>query len=389
MQNMNVPSRFSQAPRDSRLFAQRDSRSFVDVMNGKAAMDVGVPPPPPPPPSPPPIKAECIQEIKDWFGKSAIVGEAKSFDILCNFPSLLELEGYDVLECRYIGGMQILIKFRSDRAAEVIKIGVSEYDDDWTPFKPFVPDLDSESEDDSDEEAVSDTWQQERNDLEDGEFISANGDFIPAGDGLAGKSASPTDPVEDEVAHEDAPFPKEAPRDVETHASDTHASDGKFNDSPMQCESDPSLIADPVRNNPPVGPRLSPIVDTVSSSPDFEPGESGLKRRRTKVKKKDNSQFGQGHLRNMMDLVLQDSPVHAQTVSSNSIDLNRQAPSPQRSSNKVNSCSSPSGSFLSSSSVEMDRTIEVGKLVGFQINRDNHALLHFVGSRSPGSCHLL
>lgn len=50
-----------------------------------------------------------------------LVGEAKCFDSLCNFPTLLALEGFDVAETKYLGGMQILIKFKSDGATRIFK----------------------------------------------------------------------------------------------------------------------------------------------------------------------------------------------------------------------------------------------------------------------------
>ncbi|KAI3777981.1 hypothetical protein L2E82_06906 [Cichorium intybus] len=455
MQNATGSAHFSHPPWDSRASGQRDSRSFAEVISGKGAVNVGVPPPPL-------IKVQGIQEIKDWIGKSAVVGEVKSFDILCNFPSLLELEGYDVIESRYIGGMQILIKFRSDRAAEVfkanksiwlkwflwvefygkkctrfervawikitglpiqswdesnfdaiaqsfgkvlvnsnpfwnsmdvstgkmgiltarrsrineevnidydgevIKIGVFETDDCWTPFRPFLAREESDSEEDSDEEAVSDTWHHDGTDFEEGEFI-------PVGEGLAGNAGDPVgqgDGAEAEGVHTVSPFPKEGPRVLEPHALGV-TTDG----SPMHCGSDIPHASGPVHNSPPVGPHLSPVGILDTSSPEYEPGESGLKRRRTKLKIRGNSQSRQNLPRSSMASDAQAPLDRTQPVPAPSIDLNRQASPPKHSANQVNNISSPSRSSLSSSSVELDRTVDVGTKVGFQISRDNPALL--------------
>lgn len=48
----------------------------------------------------PVINLSNINKIEDWADKSVMAGEAKDFDILCNFPSLFTLEGYDMLECK-------------------------------------------------------------------------------------------------------------------------------------------------------------------------------------------------------------------------------------------------------------------------------------------------
>ncbi|KAL4564988.1 hypothetical protein LXL04_029068 [Taraxacum kok-saghyz] len=92
----------------------RDGRSFADVISGENTHDS-----PPPPPSL--LHMSNILEMASWTGKSVLIGEAKFFDSLCSFPSLLALEGFDVSDTKYLGGMQILIKFRTDKAAEVFK----------------------------------------------------------------------------------------------------------------------------------------------------------------------------------------------------------------------------------------------------------------------------
>ncbi|CAI9282640.1 unnamed protein product [Lactuca saligna] len=95
--------------------APRDSRSFSDVLKGKVGMTATYPP------LAPVINLSSINEIEDCADKSILVREAKDFHILCNFPSLFALEGFDVLECKYLEGMQVVVKFKSCRAAEIFK----------------------------------------------------------------------------------------------------------------------------------------------------------------------------------------------------------------------------------------------------------------------------
>ncbi|KAL4584515.1 hypothetical protein LXL04_009118 [Taraxacum kok-saghyz] len=101
-QAIPVPKPFAPAP--------RDSRSFAEVAGGKAASVEEKK-----------VQLECIKEVSEWTDKSVLVAEAKCYDTLCNFPSLVELEGYDVAEFKYLGGMLTMIKFKTDKAAEIFK----------------------------------------------------------------------------------------------------------------------------------------------------------------------------------------------------------------------------------------------------------------------------
>lgn len=73
----------------------RDSRSFAEVAGGRKAGSYHVKS----------ITLSCIQEVQDWAANFVLVGEAKSFNILCNFPSLVDLEGYEVSDVKYFRGM--------------------------------------------------------------------------------------------------------------------------------------------------------------------------------------------------------------------------------------------------------------------------------------------
>ncbi|KAI3500013.1 hypothetical protein L1887_35828 [Cichorium endivia] len=95
------------------------------------------------------------------------------------------------------------------------------------------------------------------------------------------------------------------------------------------------------------------------SSPEFELGESAVKRRRTKKKKNKDPACTESCS------VARNSP---------SIDLNKCVTSSQCSSLPNRSRSSPTPS-LSESSSEVGRTIEIGKQVGFQVEVGNGAVL--------------
>ncbi|KAL4579596.1 hypothetical protein LXL04_015749 [Taraxacum kok-saghyz] len=68
-----------------------------------------------------PIKLDCMAEVNNWADKSVLVGEVRNFDPICNLLDLFALEGYEVVEIKYVGGIQVTVKFKSARAAEVFK----------------------------------------------------------------------------------------------------------------------------------------------------------------------------------------------------------------------------------------------------------------------------
>ncbi|KAL4555267.1 hypothetical protein LXL04_037882 [Taraxacum kok-saghyz] len=86
--------------------ANRGARSFAEVTKGDVKTA-----------SKPQITLDCVSEIKQWADNSVLLGEVPSFDVICNFPSLLAMEGYDVTDIKYVGGMQVSMKFRTARAA--------------------------------------------------------------------------------------------------------------------------------------------------------------------------------------------------------------------------------------------------------------------------------
>ncbi|KAL4581283.1 hypothetical protein LXL04_017494 [Taraxacum kok-saghyz] len=102
--------------------ARKDVRSFAEVAKGKiygASTKEGGDP------QQKPIYLPCIRDIQQWLDNASLVGETKNFAILCNFPSLLSLDGFDVAEVKYIGGLQVVIQFKSDKAAGMFKANKS------------------------------------------------------------------------------------------------------------------------------------------------------------------------------------------------------------------------------------------------------------------------
>ena len=90
-----------------------DFRSFVEVDSRRVTPKEGVPV----------LELSCILEIKYFSSNVVLAEDAKSLDMLCNFP--LDLKGYDVSEIKYHGGMYVAVKFKSGRVAEVFKANKS------------------------------------------------------------------------------------------------------------------------------------------------------------------------------------------------------------------------------------------------------------------------
>ena len=68
-------------------------RSFADVAKGRTVPEPAFT-----------VDLEGIKEVIEWSRDAVMVGEAKDFDTLCNFPSVFKLEGFVVVECKYLGG---------------------------------------------------------------------------------------------------------------------------------------------------------------------------------------------------------------------------------------------------------------------------------------------
>ncbi|KAL4591899.1 hypothetical protein LXL04_004874 [Taraxacum kok-saghyz] len=467
----NVPQREVKRPvqteRKQFRAVPRDSRTFADVASGRSV--------PAPQASPPPIALSVIQEIQEWTGKSVLLGEAKCFDTLCNFPAVLALDGFDIAETKYLRGMQIMVKFRSDRAASVVKanksiwlkwfqwvehidkkylryeriawvkitglpflawddknfaamagnfgkvlvnatpfwdncnlsngkvciltakrakineeidiklegslhrIGVFEIDDDWVPFRPFSAKEDSDSgEDEEGSDAVSDTWHQDGMDLENGEIDPSVGvadgrngdDSSELGSSKCGNFNSNLHGKLSQSVGFEGPHGEKKNYGNEVEGACAHNYDLIQGKDVLVGPNDKAREDTPLIPNLD-GPSGSPIhtqnpkspLDTqISSSPDFGPGDSAVKRRRLKLKKRTNAQ---GHLSSRNNF--RQSPKRA----AGSIDLNRQVSSSQI-SNSVNS-GSPSHTTISSSA-EIDCTVDIGNQLGFQFDKNNQAL---------------
>ncbi|KAL4576767.1 hypothetical protein LXL04_012866 [Taraxacum kok-saghyz] len=115
------------APKPHRFFhdTRTISRTFADVARGAVAKGSNpaklAPMAPESPPKEVPMPIPVIREMQEWLGCCTLVGETKSFDTLCNFPALISMEGFDIAEIKYVGGLQVLMQFKLEKAANVFK----------------------------------------------------------------------------------------------------------------------------------------------------------------------------------------------------------------------------------------------------------------------------
>ncbi|KAL4560581.1 hypothetical protein LXL04_032734 [Taraxacum kok-saghyz] len=365
--------------------ATRGNRSFAEVAGGKTQPSPAVA-----------IKEE--EEIKKWLDKSILVGKAKNFDILCNFPSLLELEGFEVAEVKYGGGMNIFLKFKTGRAAEIFKANkvlwlkwfstmdffgasngpferiawikitgipltawneenlakitskfgrtvccVSSFwnNRDVSHCKILFPDSESEEEDadmGEEDDGISDTFDQNYMEVEEGEFRPEESFVAPViGTCPRGiRRSHPPNGIQPVI-----PIP-------------VNSQPNSNSNGPVLC----TLCSGPAHRTPPSGP---------ASSPDFEVRDSAMKRRRIKFKTKIGCSRVGSHKRPAKSR----SPLR-------SIDLNQQASSDvtQSSHGDVNPLTQQSAQATSeASSSELGRTIELGNQVGFQFEKGRGAVL--------------
>ncbi|CAH1424345.1 unnamed protein product [Lactuca virosa] len=437
---------------------QRDSRTFAEVARGNQNL-VGAT-------NNPIITLSSIHELNDWVAKDVLVGEAKCFDSLCNFPSLVALEGYDVVETKYLGGMQILIKFKSDGAARIFKSNKSKWLRWFSWVEPYgkkcaryeriawlkitgIPFLawdesnftaiagnfgkvlvnaspvwncsdvshgnvciltaiqmrinevlettvsgsvlgSSDEEDDGD--GVSYTWHQDGMDLEDGEIEIDRNLNCDRGGGSPIAPAVPIDGGTDETIQstnvlevDESQKIKEGCTNRLSAMVDSHAginyphnksSDLGMNLNEAGRRSDDLVIEEDSYIGPcQPEPNSLPGSNKASSSPDFELGDSALKRRRTKFKKasKNQGEMPQSSIpladQHSSDKLLDKNPL-------SSIDLNR-CDSPSHTSG-INGRNTGSPSHSSSYSTGLLHTVDVGNQVGFQVEMGSHALLDVV-----------
>ncbi|KAL4587743.1 hypothetical protein LXL04_000617 [Taraxacum kok-saghyz] len=389
--------------------AATDSRSFADVIGCRAPTHEAQPP----------LKISAIPEVVNWAANGMLIGVAKSFDMLCNFPSLLSLEGFDVCEVKYIGGMMVAVKFKSGRSAEIFKankniwlkwfssletsnkalvrfervawvkvvglpiqawddsnfaavvenmgkvlvppssfwnsenisagklciltacrrkineelvadldgeihkVGIMEVDDDWYPFKPFMVNgsSDSDSSGEDEEEGVPDTWNQQDMEFEEGEIRQDMEEPCPTG--VAGDNAAGAGNIEipfgahGEYQHASPRISSTArvsiPNENGVNAEISIPKETGFN-TEHACSFESGRVDGAVAPNGDPGFKrcIGPIgVDPSSSptsgkggnsSPEFEWGDSAVKRRRTKKKNRDPKSSAAGRPSPSIDL---------------------------------------------------------------------------------------
>ncbi|KAL4587461.1 hypothetical protein LXL04_000332 [Taraxacum kok-saghyz] len=108
-----IPPPHRQAPPIHRVHP-RDSRSYADITRGDKQRETQIEPPAC-------INLKPVIEIRNWADKSTLIGEVRNLDILCNFNPILGMEGYDILGSKYLGGIRVILKFKSNRATEVFR----------------------------------------------------------------------------------------------------------------------------------------------------------------------------------------------------------------------------------------------------------------------------
>ncbi|KAL4584666.1 hypothetical protein LXL04_009272 [Taraxacum kok-saghyz] len=348
------------APAPQFEYRPRDARSFADVMKGTEGTrsEQKVPPKP--------LKLSKCEKIREWFGKEVIIGTVRNFDMLCNFPSVISMEGFFIEEIKYMGGMKVLLKFTSNKAADVFRanknlwlkwfseveaagkspprferiawlkitgvpieawkeenfdtiannfgkvliqaqsfwqnldvshgkvciltatrrkvneelsievdgvshlVGVTEMDEEWFPFKPFSPEIQTESEEE-DEEDIGEDELSVNMELEDGE--------IPA---------NPAMEVEQSMVDETTMSKGEE----QVHGNNNSHGNTFNADQQRECHIPDGInhvnlnpvghSPSPIQNVSTHGPIMfGPGSDSKASSPEFDE-ESYIKRRRTK-----------------------------------------------------------------------------------------------------------
>ncbi|KAI3749874.1 hypothetical protein L2E82_20491 [Cichorium intybus] len=249
--------------------------------------------------------------------------------------------------------------------------------DDWFPFKSSDDDSIPDSGDDSDDEdGISDTWQQFDMGLEDGEIDPAVDSFSKSPDNPAAvPTVETTEPIEVE------PTSRKLDSLIGNKTVAPDSNDGinyKYIPTPVP---DNSRTGSPVCSTLP-GPNPSkPISNSVAkdlaSSPEFEFGDSNVKRRRTKKKNKGDDSLYHTNIPPPVSPGQRDDNSSQVPSSSPSIDLNRCVNAPRSSSQNVEPSGSPSHS-MSASSRELDHTADIGIQLGFQIDRSNPALVEAI-----------
>ncbi|KAL4576433.1 hypothetical protein LXL04_012526 [Taraxacum kok-saghyz] len=253
------------------------------------------------------------------------------------------------------------------------KIGCFEIEDGWAPFSPSTfPDSESEEEDDKgendDDDGISDTFHDDEMEVEEGEFFpdvdepaGASGENETLGDQsgtLHGEHQStgkkgcacnfainPEQLPKNMMRNVTAPIPQES-------SSTSECTVNNFSNKPNPERTDfpkngPGFLT------PPSGP---------ASSPDFEKGDTEMKRRRTKLKSKNPSR---------LPSTMHRSPLR-------SLDLNHRASSIDNSSYGGNTSGSQVRSSPSPSSSELRHTINLGNQVGFQLGSNDEAIFDAV-----------
>ncbi|KAI3524940.1 hypothetical protein L1887_03609 [Cichorium endivia] len=315
----------------------RDDRTFLEASMGPNHRPVLQSSPQPP-------VVKLTSKNCDWIDDRVLVGEVKDFDTLENIQSLLGLEGFGDILCKYLGGLQYV---------------ESEDEDDDEVRDDDDDDVDEDDEDnDVDQEGISATVEMINGGLEDGEIPPEE----PPGEA----------PMTNVVIEESVVGESEEP--LANNCLGTTIDDVNVACLPNARAQEDTAFSGGQQFNKNSGLNIwagpnSEIVPTVPLRNE-EPSPQ-LKENARVIRRKINRTHGRFNPYGVPSSTSNQIPTHpgTKTPTSNSdptpsIDLNRNA-----------TCFDESSS---SSTNEMDATTLVGKSIGFQVEAECEALRYAV-----------
>ncbi|CAH1438297.1 unnamed protein product [Lactuca virosa] len=102
--------------------------------------------------------------MTDWLKKGVLIGETHSLDHMANIHALANRRDYSMGKVGVLTSSRRWIneEITINSNGQEFKVGVVEYTDEWSPFKPTTFDkVDEHDEDDNNTEGISETWMEE------------------------------------------------------------------------------------------------------------------------------------------------------------------------------------------------------------------------------------
>ncbi|KAI3516945.1 hypothetical protein L1887_16116 [Cichorium endivia] len=363
----------------------RDERSFADAVRGNL---------PPSNASKPPIPLilNVNPEMKEWMKNPTLIGETCNLDTLSNIHSILENEGLDGIQIRYLGGLHISIQFNNPDDADCFVRNKSSWsnwfkridfagnvelrferivDEEWCPFdsrsKYSQGSSDEDDDDDdpedegSDVDGISDTWDHNTEKLEEGEIPT--GRNIPPDQNIPPVTVD--EPIDDTEHEAENPMTVDSNEEARIDKIDQPNNDINCTVPIVDFQTTwgpyDTVNGDSTEHNGPMMP--GPVIednglnDTTYCSMGFAP----IKRRR----------LNKSDLR--FNPYRRSIPV-TRSESSISIDLNKDLDNRSVNTPEVSADVCDSQTALSSSSKEVEHTARIGNEIGFQISENDEIL---------------